>query len=77
MVKVTAVKIPARDSEADNWNTNFEDVLHALQELAIEGLICDGGHHKQWYLEQIAWGLGLTPEKLKAWGNDWESGIAP
>jgi hypothetical protein len=44
-----------------------------VRDLIIEGLSTDGGHHKQWYLEQIAKVLGieLTTEL------DYEKGIPP
>jgi len=44
-----------------------------VKNLIDEGLCTDGGHHKQWYLEQIAEELGLEvagPEIR-------EEGIAP
>ena len=33
-----------------------EQAVSQARELAIEGLQTDGGHHKQWYLEEIAIG---------------------
>ena len=30
-----------------------------IKELCISGLLTDGAHHKQWYLEQIAKVLGI------------------
>lgn len=50
------------------------------KELAVEGLLTDSGHHKQWFLERILEALGydlaqiydeLQPD------YDWEDGIAP
>jgi len=52
--------------------------LEALQEICVEGLCTDGGHHKQWYLEKILKKL-MEPsvfEKLRK-HLDWEGGIAP
>lgn len=48
-------------------------------ELALDGLHVDGGHHKQWYLEEIAKALGSTEEELAKMREDtfYESGIAP
>ena len=44
--------------------------------LVLEALYTDGGHHKQWYLEEIGKALGIDIkseyEKIK-----WEEGIAP
>jgi hypothetical protein len=49
-----------------------------LSELCIDALTTDGGHHKQWYLEQI---LKIIIDSkdydiLKK-RHDWEKGIAP
>lgn len=44
-----------------------------VRDMIIEGLLTDGAHHKQWYLEQIAGQLGIElPRNL-----DCEPGIAP
>jgi len=52
--------------------------IASIKEQALKGLLTDGGHHKQWFLEAI---LGmLTTEKewlyLKE-KEQWEEGIAP
>lgn len=47
-------------------------------ELILDGLMTDGAHHKQWYLEQLLL-LSLHPEdfvELKE-HHQWEEGIAP
>jgi hypothetical protein len=44
-----------------------------LDQLVIDALYTDGGHHKQWYLEQIADALGI--EHTIYCGHD--EGIAP
>jgi hypothetical protein len=44
-----------------------------VQQLINDGLCTDGGHHKQWYLEEIAKELGLTTLGLDVR----EGGIAP
>ena len=41
-----------------------------IAEMLREAVDTDGGHHKQWYLEQIAEGLEVTLP-------DHEAGIAP
>ena len=49
-------------------------------QLAIDGLLTDGAHHKQWYLEQILVTLGVDLAQLaKDLGDEdyWEPGIAP
>jgi len=30
-----------------------EKKIEEIRKLALEGLDCDGSHHKQWYLEEI------------------------
>lgn len=48
----------------------------SLLDLVIEGLYIDGGHHKQWYLQQIASKLGInfSEEWLEEYGEP-EEGI--
>lgn len=41
-----------------------EQAVSQARELAIEGLQTDGGHHKQWYLEEIAKTLGVDLEAV-------------
>ena len=45
-------------------------------DLAIDALMEDGGHHKQWYLEEILKVLGQDVEELRE-EYDFEKGIAP
>ena len=40
----------------DQWTI---DMRFTLEQLIADALMTDGGHHKQWYLEQIAAMLGL------------------
>jgi len=42
--------------------------------LAAEGLVEDGAHHKQWYLEEILKTLDANEED---WPSDWTPGISP
>lgn len=44
-------------------------------DLVKEGLETDGGHHKQWYLEQIALALGVDSIWIEE--HEGEKGIAP
>ena len=50
-------------------------------DLIISGLLTDGGHHKQWFLEQLLIKLGQDTEQVKAdllkEDYEWEPGIAP
>lgn len=53
-------------------------------ELILDGLMTDGGHHKQWYLEQVLLsllgegGVNKKREELVAeYGWAWELGIPP
>lgn len=57
-----------------------------IRELAIEGLLTDGEHHKQWYLEEILKVIRVDLDELRKELNtpdkdgdyyDWEAGIAP
>lgn len=45
-----------------------------IKKLAIEGLTTDGGHHKQWYLEEILKIVGYNTKELQKI-YDWEEGI--
>lgn len=53
-----------------------EELKEKIINLSVEGLCCDGGHHKQYYLEEI---LKLVTHEhdfieLKDL-NEWEEGI--
>ena len=52
-----------------------------LKDFILDGLCTDGGHHKQWYLEQILIKLGFDLETLRKEfqkeGYDWDESIAP
>ncbi len=49
-----------------------EKEVSYIDELIIEGLMTDGEHHKQWYLEQVLLRLGIDVTEL---GH--EPGVAP
>lgn len=53
----------------------------ATKELAIKGLLTDGAHHKQWYLEEILKAIGYDlkdiEKELEEDDYGWEKGIAP
>jgi hypothetical protein len=61
-------------------------IMEKIIALATDGLLTDGGHHKQWYLEQILLMAGVdlnklrkdlnTPDKNGDW-YDWDDGMAP
>jgi hypothetical protein len=55
-------------------NTRMKNVLHEIAEKTLLGLSTDGGHHKQWYLEQIAADLRIKFDELPI---EFEKGIAP
>jgi hypothetical protein len=70
-----------------NYDIGLQDVAamppgteKAIQ-LAVYGLTIDGGHHKQWFLEQALVALGVSlddlREQLRKIDCDWEPGIAP
>ncbi len=46
--------------------------------MVLDALYTDGGHHKQWYLEQILHKLvGDEAYKTIMANAEWETGIAP
>lgn len=47
-----------------------------ISDLAVEGLLTDGGHHKQWYIEQMLKALGFDVDELEK-KYAFERGIAP
>jgi len=47
--------------------------MRRVAELLEEGLCTDGGHHKQWYLEEIAKELSIEVPGIE----QREEGIAP
>ena len=57
------------------------EAVQKIEEWATAGLLTEGGHHKQYCLEQILVALGIDLEKLRAElledDYDWEPGIAP
>ena len=67
-------------SEYTNLPTTADQLDEAV-DFAIMGLLNDGGHHKQWCLEQVIIRLGVDLEELRqeltAEGYSWEEGIAP
>jgi hypothetical protein len=59
-----------------------EDKVQSMEELIVEGLLVDGVHHKQWYIERIAEAVGMDLYRLRAkqeavCGYSWDPGIAP
>jgi hypothetical protein len=48
---------------------------------AVNGLMIDGGHHKQWSLARVLEALGVDLSQLRdsltAMGYDFDDGIAP
>ena len=59
-----------------------EAKLEQVKEFGVEALFTDGGHHKQWYIEEMLKLLGVDLEEMRieqlreGWLN-WEEGIAP
>lgn len=56
--------------------------INKIRDLACEGLIRDGDHHKQWYLEQIAavvteGGLKALLQSAESQGYTIKKGICP
>lgn len=64
----------------------WEEIIASIIELAKDGLMIDGAHHKQWYLEQILIEAGVDLKRFReelnepddnGFSYDWEEGIAP
>ena len=57
------------------------DHKERIKELVIDGLITEGGHHKQWYLEKVLEEIGYNLEKIREElikeDYDWDKGIPP
>ena len=55
--------------------------IQKIVDLAIDGLLTDGAHHKQWYLEKILIAAGEDLDNIRRMlnfdGYDWDDGIAP
>lgn len=47
------------DSDLAEEEVNLNNILNEIQELANDGILWDGGHHKLWFLKQIR---DLIPE---------------
>jgi len=60
-----------------------KDTVQSAIDFAVNGLLTDSAHHKQWYLERILLDLGVDLVELRreligdGGGYDWEPGIAP
>jgi hypothetical protein len=52
-----------------------EPPIEIAKQLALYGLQIDGGHHKQWILEQILLTLGVPSSEIRETESDW--GIIP
>lgn len=66
--------------ERSNLINKFKDnkmdkKITSIKDLIVDGLLTDGGHHKQWYLEKILEKLGFNVEQLRA-EHGWDGGIA-
>lgn len=64
------------------FGENSQPGSEEIRDLILAGLNTDGGHHKQWYLEQIGEKLGidvadLRREAMDKYGYTWDPGIAP
>ena len=43
---------------------NMIELFEEIKNLCVDGLCTDGGHHKQWFLEEILKKLGLDLKKV-------------
>lgn len=53
-----------------------QNMVVTIEEIALEAIQVDGGHHKQWYLEQILEVCGWDMDELQK-RHPHEEGIAP
>jgi len=80
------------ENEKENKMYEFANVSYkAMQEMpegkekaicyGVSGLLTDGGHHKQWAIEEMLKALGVDlnvlRKELRDDEYDWENGIAP
>lgn len=65
---VAKAKTAARDAAAQRMHDRY----YRVAELVGAGIMADGEHHKQWFLEQIYTELGLDPERMGG-----RRGVAP
>ena len=60
-----------------------DDKQQEIIELVKDGMYMDGGHHKQWYLEEVLKLCGVDVEKLYEEASEdeedggWDRGIPP
>lgn len=67
------IDIIERPAIPENYDPDsYDPQLLGVQDLIAWALACDGGHHKQWFIEKIAERLGMD---LSGLGH--EPGIAP
>lgn len=69
------------------FNVGYDEIeamppgVEKAVQLVVCGLLTDGAHHKQWFLEQILIALGENVNKvrktLRANDYDWDEGIPP
>ena len=63
------------------WKNGYRPSQTVIESYAISGLVTDGAHHKQWYLERILEALnvdlGELRKQLEGKDHDWEPGVAP
>lgn len=65
--------------------TKFREQIEEIKNLVVDGLSTDGGHHKQWYLEEILKKLGYSKKAIEEeialeedWGGfEFDEGIPP
>jgi len=66
--------------KSDTINAELQVDIRDIVSLVTSGLCTDGGHHKQWYLEEILRKI-VVEEEFERLKNDedygWEEGIIP
>jgi len=58
--------------------SEYNDILYKIKVLLVEGCTVQGGHHKAWYLDQLARMILMDDAyDILSKLDDWDKGIAP
>jgi len=58
---VDRIKYIKKTREFEMYVNSIPTMIDDVQQLATDALYTDGGHHKQWYLEEILEAIGREP----------------
>ena len=92
MLFLKVLKLNQKKQKMSDEITKYQNVIQDALDLILRYGAIDGGHHKQWVLDQVVRTLTVTPEGYKKWceeysGSDpddednyygeWDNGCAP